>query len=329
MISIHKRRKNKRSYIFLVLSTLVVLAGGTLTLLWQTEQRENSKADAGYIVGAPTLTAATINQIFARMGSPMIGTGKIVEQAARSTNIDDAFALAVWWTETNDGAAGVGLADRNPGSVRGNIGYPAAFDGYTIYPSYAAAISDWFTLLRNRYVNRGLTSVYTICYPYVGTSGANTWANHVVNLMLRYHGGTSVTNMPIVVPAPKPIVHISTNGVPTPIAKMSDKKRSTNSDMHIKEISKKQHQPITVGHEQAVIQASGHTAQNIARRSSATVHRHASEILTTHIQQFLIVLALLAAMLVMLPHIRIRRHMHKATEVEKITGRLVLFPAIV
>src|SRR5258708_19326536 len=41
---------------------------------------------------------------------------------SRQYQIDDAFALSVWWTETNDGAAGVGLADRNPGSVRGSVG---------------------------------------------------------------------------------------------------------------------------------------------------------------------------------------------------------------
>ena len=86
----------------------------------------------------------------------MAGTGKLVEQTSRQTNIDDAFALAVWWTETNDGAAGVGLADRNPGSVRGSAGYPSAFDGYTIYPSYSAAVGYWFKMIRNNYVNRGL-----------------------------------------------------------------------------------------------------------------------------------------------------------------------------
>ena len=98
--------------------------------------------------------------------------GQVVEQASQQTNIDDAFALAVWWTETNDGAAGVGLADRNPGSVRGSVGYPSAYDGYTIYPSYSAAIVYWFNMLKNMYVNRGLSTVYLISHPYVGTSSS-------------------------------------------------------------------------------------------------------------------------------------------------------------
>jgi hypothetical protein len=137
----------------------------------------------------------------------MAGTGKIIEQASRRTNIDDAFALGVWWTETNDGEAGVGLADRNPGSVRGSPGYPAAFDGYTIYPSYAAAITDWFNILHSRYVDEGLTSVYAICHPYVGTSSAPLWAAKVVNLMIRYQGEA---------PPPAPTVAVTPTRPPQP-----------------------------------------------------------------------------------------------------------------
>jgi hypothetical protein len=140
------------------------------------------------VVGQPSLPAATVDAIFKRLGSPMSGTGQAVVQASRQTNIDDAFALAVWWTETNDGAAGVGLADRNPGSVRGSAGYPSAYDGYTIYPSYSAAIVSWFNTLKNAYINRGLNTVYAISYPYVGTSGSPVWAGKVIALMLRYRG---------------------------------------------------------------------------------------------------------------------------------------------
>jgi hypothetical protein len=116
----------------------------------------------------------------------MVGTGQTVETAARAANIDDAFALAVWWTETNDGEAGVGQADRNPGSVRGSIGYPSAYDGYTIYPSYAAAVNYWFPLLKRNYIKRGLATVSTIAHPYVGTSTSYLWASKVTALMNRY-----------------------------------------------------------------------------------------------------------------------------------------------
>jgi hypothetical protein len=116
----------------------------------------------------------------------MVGTGAAIEAASRANNIDDAFALAVWWTETNDGEAGVGRADLNPGSVRGSVGYPSAYDGYTIYPSFSAAVNYWFGMMKKVYIDRGLTTVYTICHPYVGTSTADLWAGKVVALMETY-----------------------------------------------------------------------------------------------------------------------------------------------
>lgn len=153
------------------------------------------------VVGKPSLPAATVDAIFKSLGSPMNGTGQVVVQASLKANIDDAFALGVWWTETNDGAAGVGLADRNPGSVRGSVGYPSAYDGYTIYPSYSAAIVYWFNMLKNMYVNRGLSTVYLISHPYVGTSSSPLWAGKVVALMLKYRG--EAPPAPIVAPHAK------------------------------------------------------------------------------------------------------------------------------
>jgi len=159
----------------------------------------------------PTISAATVDAIFARLGSPMVGTGKFVEQASRQTNIDDAFAIAAWWTETNDGAAGVGLADRNPGSVRGSVGYPSAFDGYTIYPSYSAAIVYWFNMLRKDYVNRGLGTVYAIARPYVGTTSYPLWAGKVIAQMYKYRGiaPPPPASLPKPKPKPKPTVNPS------------------------------------------------------------------------------------------------------------------------
>ncbi len=199
----------RRSYVFLLVSTLIILVAGSLTLVWQVEREHSSKAAGSSVIGPPSLPAATVNTILARVGSPMAGTGTVIEQAARQSNIDDAFALAVWWTETNDGAAGVGRADHNPGGVRASPAYPAAADGYTVYPSYSAGIFDWFTIVKSRYTNRGLTTVYAISYPYVGTSGAGNWANKVVNLMLRYQGEAPVpTPIPTVKPKPVPHSHV-------------------------------------------------------------------------------------------------------------------------
>ena len=182
-----------KTRLFIAFCIGIVLLGGALALLANIRLRQPTYAahtlpDDLSVVGPPSLPASTVDSIFARLGSPMVGTGALVEQTSRQVNIDDAFALAVWWTETNDGAAGVGLADRNPGSVRGSIGYPSAYDGYTIYPTYADAVVYWFHMLQNIYIDRGLTTVYAISHPYVGTSTSYLWAGKVVALMLRYRG---------------------------------------------------------------------------------------------------------------------------------------------
>ncbi|HEY0756317.1 MAG TPA: hypothetical protein VGD98_20345 [Ktedonobacteraceae bacterium] len=198
-----KRPVQKRLLHMLTLSLVILLAGGGIALLYQWQLGTMaSYASGDNVVGQPSLPAANVDAILQRLGSPMVGTGKAVEAASHAQNIDDAFALAVWWTETNDGAAGVGLADRNPGSVRGSIGYPSAYDGYTIYPSYTDAVNYWFYMLKKVYIERGLTTVSAISHPYVGTSTSDLWAGKVIALMQKYRAEAPppVTPTPTVPP---------------------------------------------------------------------------------------------------------------------------------
>ncbi len=238
-----KRYRNKS----ILFSSTVVFIAIVVGLIFQTQEAQfistvkaaSQAMPAGdlSVVGKPSLPAATVDAIFKGLGSPMNGMGQVVVQASQHSNIDDAFALAVWWTETNDGAAGVGLADRNPGSVRGSVGYPSAYDGYTIYPSYSAAIVYWFNMLKNMYVNQGLSTVYLISHPYVGTSSSPLWAGKVVALMLKYR--SEAPPVPIVVPHGKrvtePKVYIHTTLTPTSLEQQAQsqagktlKKRSSN-----------------------------------------------------------------------------------------------------
>jgi hypothetical protein len=209
-------QRPRRKVIFVGISLLVVLLGSCLTLLWQSQHVQKGLADDGIVVGAPSLPAATVDAILQQNGSPMTGTGQVVAQEASQYNVDDAFALAVWYVETSDGAAGVGSADLNPGSVRGSAGYPSASDGYTIYPSYAAGIADWFQLISTRYVGSGLTSVYTIAPSYVGTSSSGSWAAKVANLMATYRGEAPPTTAG---PAPTPTPQLKPFRPPLPAHK--------------------------------------------------------------------------------------------------------------
>src|SRR5437868_1783755 len=107
---ISKQRQICSLFQLTVATTVIVLITGAVVLFWQIQQGNhvgaatNSASVDVSIVGSPSLPAATVDTIFKNLASPMFGTGKVVEQASRQANIDDAFALAVWWTETNDGA---------------------------------------------------------------------------------------------------------------------------------------------------------------------------------------------------------------------------------
>ncbi len=90
---------------FIAFCILIVLIGSGLALLSNTSRlRQPAYAARALpdsdlsVAGPPSLPAATLDSIFARLGSPMVGTGALVEQASRQVNIYDVFALAVWWT---------------------------------------------------------------------------------------------------------------------------------------------------------------------------------------------------------------------------------------
>src|SRR5258708_13322348 len=133
-----KRPVQQQLFHVLALSLIIALIGGGVALLnqWHQVVVPSHATSSDSVVGPPSLPAATVDSILRHMGSPMTGVGQAVETASRAANIDDAFALAVWWTETNDGAAGVGLAARKPRSVRGPLGSPSAHQRATPPPPH-------------------------------------------------------------------------------------------------------------------------------------------------------------------------------------------------
>jgi hypothetical protein len=212
----------KKLFYLSVFSVVIILTGGvvaSLNLSRDFTPAQASQADGVSVMGSPSLPASTVNAIFKSVSSPMAGTGNVVEQASRNMQIDDAFALAVWWTETNDGEAGTGRpnGDHNPAGVRDGAGYPADYGGYTIFPSYTAAIDYWFGMIRQRYVDRGLNTVYAISYPYVGTSSSPLWAAKVIRLMFEYRGEAPPTEA---IPTIMPITTVTpgSTGFPIPQA---------------------------------------------------------------------------------------------------------------
>src|SRR6266581_848073 len=95
-----RQRTLHRLFQLFMLSTVIILIGGGVALLWTNQQGHHNGQPAGaaeaagdvIVIGPPTISARTVGAIFARLGSAMVGTGKVVEQASRQTNVDDALA---------------------------------------------------------------------------------------------------------------------------------------------------------------------------------------------------------------------------------------------
>ncbi len=143
-----------KTRLFVLFCIGIMLGGGALALFANIHLRQPAYASRNLpgsdlsVVGPPSLSASSVDAIFARLGSPMVGTGKLVEQISRQVNIDDAFALAVWWTETNDGAAGVGLADRNPAACAAALAIPQPMMATPSIPATATRLPTGSTCSR-------------------------------------------------------------------------------------------------------------------------------------------------------------------------------------
>lgn len=181
-----QRRLSSRLFQVVLLTLLALSIVAAYTTGFSHLAQAAPQADDLSVVGPPSLDKTLVDAIFHRLHSPMEGNGAVIYSLAAQNHVDDAFALAVWWTETNDGEAGTGRAPAyNPGGVK-NANYPHGSDGYSLYSDYAQAATDWFTIINQRYVAQGLTTVYQISHPYVGTSTSSLWAAKVVNLMAGY-----------------------------------------------------------------------------------------------------------------------------------------------
>jgi hypothetical protein len=107
----------------------------------------------------------------------------------------------------------------------------ATSGGYKPYASYEAAVIDWFTIVKSRYINAGLTSIYTICRPYVGTSTAcssSGWAGKVFTYTQKYRSMApppTPTPTPALVSAPAHGGAFFEQAVPTvPVAQVATNK---------------------------------------------------------------------------------------------------------
>ena len=137
------------------------------------QSHEPSSVSGTAVLGGSSLSPDLMNQVLSLAGSPAAGTGQALYDLSREYRIDDAYALAVFEKESSFGK--YGAASQN--HALGNIvcaGYPTCNGRFRWYPSWSAGYADFYRLISQEYVARGLSTVETITPVYAPSSENDT-----------------------------------------------------------------------------------------------------------------------------------------------------------
>ncbi|HVB20716.1 MAG TPA: hypothetical protein VNG51_02065 [Ktedonobacteraceae bacterium] len=127
-------------------------------------------AAASSVIGRPSLSAHFVDAVLAAYHSPAIGLGQAMVTDSLHFGIDDAFALAFFWHESQFGRLGVAVTTRSLGNIVCTPGYPVCVGRFRWYASWQAGCLDWFRLLAVEYLPRGLTTLEQIVPVYAPSS---------------------------------------------------------------------------------------------------------------------------------------------------------------
>lgn len=149
-------------------------------------------ASAQDVRGAPTLSAAFVNQVLAAAHSPAQGTGDTLYALSKQYGIDNAYALAFFQHESQFGTTGMARVTHSLGNIRCSAGY-ACVNGYRAYTSWQAGEQDWYSLIADLYVRQWhLTTIEQILPVYAPTSDGNDVAAYIAAVeqdVTRWHRG--------------------------------------------------------------------------------------------------------------------------------------------
>jgi hypothetical protein len=121
------------------------------------------------LIGAPSISAATIDRVLAEYGSPAAGTGQIWVDLGLQYGLDPAYALAFFIHESGAGTAPGWAGHKSEGGTTHNIGniicagYATCYGRFRDYPDWRTGIEDWYRLIAVEYVQwRGVHTVEQI-----------------------------------------------------------------------------------------------------------------------------------------------------------------------
>jgi|SRR5579859_3534202 len=137
-------------------------------------------ASGSSIVGSPTVSAQFIDQMLCKYGSSSVcGTGADLYSLGQQYNIDSAFALAIFWNESNFGRAGTAQSTRSLGNLRCIDGY-ACQGGYAAFGSWQDGYRAFYALISGPlYVGSGLTTPEAIIPRYAPSDDGNSPSHYI------------------------------------------------------------------------------------------------------------------------------------------------------
>lgn len=177
-----------------------VQVGGNLANTWQSNKPLSPKVPIPTgpysVLGKPTISADSINQILAAYHSPAAGKGQALYDLGVKYNIDPAFALAFFMHESTFGTRGEAKTTMSLGNLR-CIPNASCVDqdrgGYAAFPSWEAGFQAWYQLIRNLYVAQwGLTTVDMIIPKYAPTAdhdNESAYINSLKHAINTWHAG--------------------------------------------------------------------------------------------------------------------------------------------
>ena len=144
------------------------------------------------ILGEPSLSPDLINQVLSVAGSPAAGTGQALSDLSRESGIDDAYALAVFEKESSFGKYGAAFENHALGNIV-CAGYPTCHGRFRWYSSWQDGYQDFYRLISQEYVARGLSTVETITPAYAPSSENDTglYISQVCQSMLAFRSAQS------------------------------------------------------------------------------------------------------------------------------------------
>jgi hypothetical protein len=131
------------------------------------------------VVGSPSISAQLIDQLLCKYSSPACGTGADLYNLGVQYNIDSAFALAVFWNESNFGRAGMAASTRSLGNLR-CIESAACWNGYAAFPSWIDGYRSFYALISGPlYKGSGLTTPEAIIPRYAPSGDGNSPSHYI------------------------------------------------------------------------------------------------------------------------------------------------------